>query len=152
MKYNIENNKEELEQLFPSIKHVFNLDFLNSLESGKTELNDNDFCIKTGYQMRNLEEQFFESHKKYIDIHITIEGQELFAVSDISELTDASEYDASGDGIVYSKDNKISALKSSKPGDVLVFYQQDGHMTAIGDMEDSVRKVIVKVLDENSSN
>ncbi len=152
MKYNIEKNNNELEQLFPNINHVFNLDFLNNLKLGKTQLNDNDFCIKTEYQMRNLEEQFFESHKKYIDIHITIEGQELFAITNISELTGASSYDEAGDGIVYSKDNKISILKSSKPGDVLVFYQQDGHMTSIGDLEDRVSKVIIKVLDENPSN
>lgn len=152
MKYNIENNQEELQQLFPTIKEVFNLEFLNSLDNGKTCLNENDFCIKTNYKMRNLTEQFFESHKKYIDIHITLSGQELFAVTNIDKLIDSSEYDSEGDGITYSMKSTIEKLKSSKTGDVLVFHQQDGHMTAIGDTDDSVTKVIVKVLDENISN
>lgn len=152
MKYNIERNQEELQQLFPTIKDVFNIEFLNSLDNGKTCLNETDFCIKTNYQMRDLADQFFESHKKYIDIHITLSGQELFAVTNIDNLIDSSEYDSKGDGLTYSKKSPVEKLKLSKVGDVLVFYQQDGHMTAIGDTDECVSKVIVKVLDENISN
>ncbi len=152
MKYNIENNLDVLNQLFPSVKEVFDLNFLKNLKEGVTNLNEEEYCIKTNYQMRNIDEQFFESHKKYVDIHITLSGSELFAITNIDNLDKASNYDLVNDVIIYDKNNKIDLLKVSRVGDVVVFYPKDGHMTSIGDIQDSVHKVIVKVLNENFNN
>lgn len=152
MKYNLLNDNDSLKAMFPSVAQVFDTDFLNKLEVGKTELNDKEYCIRTGYNMRPIPDQFFESHRQYIDIHITLSGSELFAVNNINELNVSSNYDLEGDCVLFDKCSPIGKLISSHPNDVVVFGVEDGHMTAIGDIEDSIEKVIVKVLVENISN
>lgn len=152
MKYHLSNDYDVLKAMFPTVSELFNLEVLNALALGKTELSNEEFCIKTEYNMRKLDEQFFESHLKYIDIHITLEGSELFAVSPVANLDVTASYDSTGDCVIYSKNCACKKLVSSKPLDVLVFGPDDGHMTAIGDVADSVKKVIVKVLIENTCN
>ncbi len=149
MKYNLKSDINKLKEMFPSVSEVFEPEYLEQLEPGKTMINEHEFCIKTSYNMRPLNEQFFESHRDYIDIHITLKGLELFAYTPIQELDIVSEYDQEGDCILYDKNSLIKELKSSTEGNVLVFGVEDGHMTAIGDSEDNVEKVIVKVLVEN---
>lgn len=151
MKYNIEQDYKALAEMFPTVSKVFDPEFLSGLSSGKTMLNKEEFCIKTGYNMRPLKEQFFESHRKYIDIHITLEGSEMFAVNDIDKLTANTSYDVDGDCILYDKCGPLDKLVSSRKNDVVVFDVEDGHMTAIGDEADEIEKVIVKVLVENIS-
>ncbi|WOO86524.1 YhcH/YjgK/YiaL family protein [Mollicutes bacterium LVI A0039] len=152
MKYNLDKDLVKLQSLYPSVASVFDVDFLNNLASGRTELNENDFCIKTSYTMREPSEQFFESHRAYIDIHITLSGIEYFAVSNIESLNMTADYDAENDCLLYDKSSNIEHYLSSQAKDVLIFGPEDGHMTAIGDIEDSVEKVIVKVLCASSSN
>lgn len=152
MKYNLKTDNLKLKKMFPTVSETFDIDYLRELDQGKTMINDSEFCIRTSYNMRPLEEQFFESHQQYIDIHITISGIELFGYSPIDELKVTSKYDQAGDCILYDKDSLIKELKASKPEDVLVFGVDDGHMTAIGDVEDKVDKVIIKVLVENFIN
>lgn len=152
MKYNLDTDLRLLKNMFPTVAEAFNLEFLKGLSAGKTMINEQEFCIRTGYNMRPIPEQFFESHQEYIDIHITLEGTETFAVTPINQLNTTSEYDQAGDCILYDRKSNISQLLTTHENGVVVFNVSDGHMTAIGDVEDKVEKVIIKVLVENISN
>ncbi len=151
MKYNLETNKDELQELFPAIKDIFDLRFLENLQAGETKLNENDFCIKTKYYMRNQNEQFYESHRKYIDIHINLNGSEQFAYNDITKLKPTSTYDHLNDCILYDKKGPYAQMFNTKRADVMVFNPRDGHMSAVGTSDEWVEKVIVKVLNEDFS-
>lgn len=152
MKYSLINDQEKLALMFPTVAKVFNCDYLENLKPGKTMINDSEYCIRTGYNMRPVRDQFFESHQKYIDIHITLNGVELFAVTNIKDLIQSSDYDSEGDCFIYNANSPIQKLVSNPPHSVIVFDFGDGHMTAIGDEADTVEKVIVKVLVENFNN
>lgn len=151
MKYNIVDDKAKLVEMFPTVAKVFDVDFLNGLSNGRTELGEGEFCMKMEYGMLDPEAMFFESHRKYIDIQITLTGLELFAVSNISELSEATDYDESSDLIKYSNKSKVEKLIASHPLNAVVFDINDGHMTGIGELEQQVEKVVVKVLKENAN-
>ncbi len=44
---------------------------------------------------------FFEGHKKYIDIHVVISGEENLGYTPCSEVTVKKEYDSEGDYELY---------------------------------------------------
>ncbi len=152
MKYNLVQDKEKLISLYPHIEAVFDLKYLQALPFGKTEINEYSFCIKTEYNMRNCEEQFFESHRKYIDIHITLSGFEHFAITPIDKLVKTRDYNKKEDSIIYDRNSKIDKIFCIQENELVIFGVNDGHMSAFGDPQTNVKKVIVKVLDESISN
>ena len=50
-----------------------------SLEHGRNEIDgDNVFINRFSYTCKKEEDCFLEGHKDYLDIHLVLEGQELF--------------------------------------------------------------------------
>ncbi|MGH6629195.1 MAG: YhcH/YjgK/YiaL family protein [Burkholderiales bacterium] len=113
--------------------------------SQRIELAGGAFAIEAAYFTKPRAEGFFESHRKYIDVQVIVEGEELMEVEDIAQLVVAEAYDAERDFIKYAATPAASVLRM-RAGDGAIFHPADGHMPSLqwrGPV--LVRKTVVKV-------
>lgn len=91
-------------------------------------------------------EKRFEAHKKYIDIHLVLEGREYVEVTNIECLSNQTEYDSQSD--IYFGDI-ASDLKFTgylEEGYFLICFPEDTHL--VGAHEHSpieVTKIVYKI-------
>lgn len=113
-------------------------------ESTKVDLGGGMFAIDAAYLSKRRAEVFFETHRKYIDVQAVIEGEEAMEIIDRSRLTVEVPYDPERDLVKYL-DARGASILHAHPGEVEVFFPEDGHMShAVGEPV-LVRKTVVKV-------
>ena len=112
----------------------------------KTELAGGAFVIEQAYETRLRADGFFESHRKYIDVQVIFEGEELMEVADIARMTAKQPYNEKRDLIIYD-DSTESSLLRVHPGQAAVFFPSDVHMPTlrVRAVAVNVRKCVVKV-------
>ncbi len=112
----------------------------------RIELTGGAFVMEQIYRAKPRSEVFFESHRKYIDVQVIVEGAERMEVEDISRLTVSQPYLEERDLIKYA-DTAAASHLAMPAGNVAIFFPVDGHMStlqpAIGPV--LVRKAVVKV-------
>lgn len=93
---------------------------------------------------RRPEEGFFEAHRKFMDIHYVLEGEEHLAVSHISDMRQSEAYDKAGDTAKYTGPATVQVCL--KPGCFAVCFPEDAHQ-ALGcaGQPAPVRKIVFKV-------
>ena len=94
---------------------------------------------------KEIRDGFFEGHKKYIDIHIVISGEENLGYTPRSEVTIKQKYDSEGDCELY-----YGALKNIfhvTEDRFVMFFPDEPHMALlkVGEIKE-ITKVIFKVL------
>lgn len=125
---------------------------LQAIKDGKYSIVDDEiYAIVSTYYTRDHDISKFESHKKYIDIHCMISGQEQIFCNDASHLEVESEYDEKNDKIKF-KDKPGEFLIHLKPGTAAIFYPYDAHKACckVKDKIEQVRKLLIKVKIKNS--
>lgn len=116
---------------------------LSQFSGANNDVSDQVFFNVATYQSSSDEGKEWESHKRYIDVHVPIEGTERIYHNFLSKLTEV-DYDEAGDSVL-SKGDHASECVISK-GDILVFYPEDAHKTGIIAQEaEQIHKVIFKV-------
>ncbi len=109
------------------------------------ELPGGAFALEQVYRPKARSEGFFESHRKFIDVQVIVEGEEQMEVGDVARLVVTEPYHAERDFIKYADTAEASVLRL-RAGDVAVFFPDDGHMPSLhwrgGGL---VRKSVVKV-------
>jgi len=112
----------------------------------RTELTGGAFVIEQCYETRLRADGFFESHRKYIDVQVVVEGEELMEVADVARMTVRQPYNDKRDLIVYD-DNTDASLLRVHAGQAAVFYPSDVHMPTlrVRAAGSNVRKCVVKV-------
>ncbi|MGL4367290.1 MAG: YhcH/YjgK/YiaL family protein [Brevinemataceae bacterium] len=92
----------------------------------------------------------WESHQKYIDIQLILEGEEAIDTLDIKYLNIAETYNPDKDVIFYEETTGASRIVLRK-GDFAVFFPEDGHKPAlIGPSGNSnVKKCLFKIAVEH---
>jgi biofilm protein TabA len=86
----------------------------------------------------------FESHRKYIDIHYIISGEEIIGVCHTGKLDAITEYDEKGDFTLYSIPEEYDRV-TLKEGDFAIFFPEDAHMPGCSfNTPKKIRKVVVK--------
>ena len=115
-------------------------------ESKKIELAGGMFAIEQVYETKPRAEGFFESHRKYIDLQVLVEGEELMEVIDAGRMTVRQGYDAERDLIIYADSAEASRLRIAA-GEAAVFFPVDAHMPTLrtGAGAARVRKTVVKI-------
>lgn len=95
---------------------------------------------------KEIEDGFIENHRKYIDIHVVIEGEEKIGYISNTDVKLTKEYDEAGDYELY--EGKLENLFYLNPEKFIVLFPGEPHMALIkgGDKPAKVRKVIFKVL------
>ncbi|MBO9600007.1 MAG: YhcH/YjgK/YiaL family protein [Cohnella sp.] len=116
------------------------LNLLGNTDSALFHKNTNQFLTVP------LSEKQYEAHKKYIDIHVVLEGKEYVEISHISCLTNETAYDEGRDiwfGHVEAESRFQGHLE---PDYFLVCFPEDTHLVGahIGKQSD-VKKIIYKI-------
>lgn len=118
---------------------------LLDFEKGSYEIEGKDIFVNiVEYETCEKEDRFWEAHKKYIDVHLMLDGCERIDINFIENL-EQKEYEEEGDFLpLEGKNNGYVELRK---GDFLVCYPEDAHMTAIKVNEkEKIKKAIFKVI------
>lgn len=120
-------------------------EFLASLrDNQRVELKgDLVYCTRFTYETIPQEESFFEAHRRYLDIHIMVEGEERVDMNrpEDLKLTDAQE---GNDFYAYQGESWHSTML--KPGEFLVVFPGDAHRIKVQvDGPKTVSKAVFKV-------
>ena len=104
---------------------VKNRNKILSLENGSYDIDYNGIKMNVGkYFTKKEEDKFWESHKKYLDVQIMIDGSERVAINDIRNMREKS-FDSERDLIILDGDKMFDVIIEN--GDVLVFFPNDVH-------------------------
>ena len=120
-------------------------EFLASLRDGqRVELQgDQVYCTRFTYETIPQEESFFEAHRRYLDIHIMVEGEERVDVNRPEDLT-LTEAQEGNDFYAYQGESWHSAVL--RPGAFLVVFPGDAHRIKVQvDGPKTVSKAVFKV-------
>ena len=117
-------------------------EFLASVGT-ETQKLDGDalYVTRFDYDTVPFAETFYESHKKYLDIHVMVKGCERVDIANPEGLT---LYESKGDFYGYHGEAEQSVLL--RPGDFLVVFPGDAHRLKIAvDRPEPVSKVVFKI-------
>lgn len=119
-------------------------EFLASVGYEKVQLKGDDvYATRFTYETVPEEESFFEAHKKYLDIHIMVEGSEGVEIAPPEALTEFDRVEAN-DFYAYRGRGDCKLVLS--PGDFLVVFPGDAHRIKMRlDGPETVSKVVFKV-------
>lgn len=140
-------NTRRIEALNPYFKKVF--DYIKSHDlvnapAGKIEIDgDNAWINVSEVQGKEKTNAKVETHNQYIDIQLPLAGRETFGWQARELLKNEKEegYQEVKDITFYSDEAAIYFTLS--PGDLAVFFPEDGHAPCIG--EGTIRKIVAKV-------
>ena len=114
--------------------------------SEKLELGRGVFAIEQVYPTKARAEGFFESHQRYIDVQVIVEGEELMEVIDIGRISPREPWDAARDLAIYQDAPHASKLHLL-PNEAAIFFPSDVHMPSlrVTSAPALVRKSVIKV-------
>ncbi|GAA4279511.1 YhcH/YjgK/YiaL family protein [Aquimarina mytili] len=119
---------------------------LQSLELGKHEIDGNKvFALLLNYETQNEFKDKWEAHRKYLDIHYIIEGNERIAVANILDMNPITEYEKNEDFQLFKgKGAKLYLRKN----DFIILGPNDVHQPGIcfDDAVSEVRKIVIKAM------
>ena len=119
-------------------------EFLESVGPEKLPL-EGDALYATRFEYETLppEETFFEAHRRYLDIHVVLRGEERIDVAHPDALT---EFAQEGDFRGYRGEAEQSVLL--RPGTFLVVFPGDAHRVKMqaGSRSEAVTKIVFKIL------
>ncbi len=97
------------------------------------------------YKTKFRKDASFESHKKFIDVQVVLEGKEIISTSALGDLEVEIPYNPDRDIIFYKKTvNGVDHYLEA--GDFLIFRPEDGHLPSLCvDEPSTVRKVVIKI-------
>jgi len=111
----------------------------------KVTLVNGIFAFEQVALTQDIKHCFIESHRKYVDFQLLLDGVEEMGYVDIDKLKVDSPYSEEKDLITYEMRDKVSKFVLEK-ADLAVFFPEDGHIgLAMHEEKSLIRKVVVKV-------
>ena len=142
-------NDEKIYEILPDelkkcIDYFKNHD-LASYEQGSHKIEGDNFFVNIeNYTTVARKDRFWEGHRKYIDVHMMIEGYEIIDTNFTARMN-IENYDESRDFVAMNGEES-SRVKLTQKGDFLICYPEDAHRTAIiCDKAIKLKKAIFKV-------
>ena len=103
---------------------------------------DKLYVTRFTYETLPREETFFEAHKRYLDVHLMVQGEERVELASPGGLT---MFEHQGDFYAYRGEAEQSLVL--RPGSFLVVFPEDAHRIKIQvNGPETVSKVVFKVL------
>jgi biofilm protein TabA len=119
-----------------------------ALEAGAThrqELAGGAYAVEMAYLTKPRADGFFETHRRYVDVQVVVEGDEFMEVAAAGALGLAQPYDAAKDFTKHTDAAAPSVLRIPA-GHAAVFWPEDAHMPSLAVGRPAlVRKTVVKV-------
>ncbi len=126
-------------------------DFIKAISSdlscGRYNISDNIYANVEIYNTKNISNAQFESHEKYIDIQILLNGVEDIFYAYKSDLTVNVPYNSEKD-ITFYKENVLPFSKVTLDGtNFVMLYPHEAHAPQVcaGEIPVLVKKVVVKI-------
>lgn len=117
-------------------------EFDENTPCGKYDLTDDVYVNVMTYEPKPLEELTIETHRKYADIQLILDGKEYMGYAPLENLTPSTEYDAAKD-ICFWKGNV--ALLATKKGDWTLFLPDEPHAPSLSIDGGTVKKAVFKI-------
>ncbi len=143
----VENFIDELPKYLPRCAELGKF-LAAAREKSFEELKELDFTpldLRFGeYETKPREELPFEAHRKYWDLQLVVEGEELLGCAPLSRLTQTSSYDGKTDIAFYRGEGE--EIKLSR-GMAVLLAPWDGHRPGVKVKEGSqkIKKIVVKL-------
>lgn len=131
------------ENLDTAIDYIEQTD-LDSLPLGKTQIDGDDvFVLVSETPTTPSQELNFETHSIYMDLHVDLEGTELFEVA-LGDVHDITPYDEQKDFALFKADTSSAGILGE--GRFVVFMAEEPHKPAIkAEGFDKVKKCVFKI-------
>lgn len=112
----------------------------------KCTVNENFYYCVQSYMTKIENECRLESHRKYVDIQVMVNGEEVIDFADISRLQMKEEYNPENDVMYWEMPRRI-AQTTLKAGDCIILYPENAHRgaTAVDNKEQYILKIVGKV-------
>lgn len=118
------------------------------LSLGRHIVNDGFYYNVIEYETTGEKDKPFESHRKYVDIQLLLDGEEVVQVTDITRLNVGTHYDDEKDVVLYEASN-VTASTILRPGSIMILYPRDAHRSMSLKVDACVvKKIVGKVLIE----
>lgn len=117
---------------------------LEDVQAGHYEIDGNKVYMNVfDYDTISEDGAFFEAHKKYADIHMTVTGEEIVGVSDMSKVS-VKTFDEEKD--LLEVEGSVEHYIKLIPGKALITLPEDAHKVklAVGNPS-AVKKAVIKV-------
>lgn len=132
-----------LNPLFADVVEFLKTNNLSMMEAGKYPIREKDLFVNiTVAKGRSTDTAVLETHRKMIDIQIPLDTEETFGYTPLCDLPDF-EYNTEKDITKYA-DTKAQTYVTCRPGQMAIFFPQDGHAPCISEKEE-IKKAIFKV-------
>ena len=116
---------------------------LSKWETGRFTCGDGFILLQEG-ETKTQQERRFERHKKYIDVHILVEGKEEVAWESLENLAKDTPFVPEKD--IEFLTGKVDHVFALKPGMFCVFFPDEPHVTQMHTEEPgSYRKIVFKL-------
>lgn len=141
-------NYKSFPLLYQALTYLEKITESNIPESGTVLVKNQLFCNPVSLTSKPENECIYESHKKYIDLHYIVTGEEVIATSDVTSLTVTQAYDPEKD--IQFLEGKEDGRYCLHPGQFMVCFPSDAHKVAIAaEYPASIKKIVFKILVEN---
>ncbi len=132
-----------LNPLFADVMEFLKQNDLSTMDEGKHPIKGADLFVNIQMAKgRSREAAVLESHVRMIDIQLPLDADETFGYSPVCDLPDY-EYNPEKDMTKYG-DTPSQTYVTVKPGQMAIFFPQDGHAPCISEKE-VIKKAIFKV-------
>lgn len=142
---NIKNYKGISVNLDKAIDSIIKEEYLTA-PAGITNIDGEEvfFNVQENIIPKNVEDTFFEIHKKYIDIQLIIDGEEKFGYVALEDTTAKNEFNPEKD--FQALNGNIELTYTMKAGRFILFFPEEPHMPSLksGDIE-KIKKVVYKI-------
>ncbi len=141
------NNLKEYPFLEEQVQECFayaNEHDLSGYEKGSHEIDGERLFVNiVEYETVKAGERFWEAHKKYLDIHLMLDGAEQIDLNFIQNM-EPGKFVPKDDFLPMDGEKNSSVIL--REGDFLICYPSDGHRTAVAaDSPEKIKKAIFKV-------
>lgn len=113
---------------------------------GRNEIDgDNVYFNVKEEKSKKLEECYFEVHQRYIDIHLTVNGEEEIAYTEIEDLKGETPYNEKSDMEILK--GKSACKFKVDTERFIILFPTEPHMTtiALNDEPTNLKKVVFKI-------
>lgn len=112
-----------------AVEYLTKLNITEADAENKVIVNDDFYYSVQSYDTKDAKECKLESHRKYIDIQIMVEGRESMDLVDISKLTVKEQYDTEKDVMFWNIPDRMSRTTLTE-GDYIILYPENAHRGA----------------------
>jgi len=120
---------------------------LATLADGRVEIDgDRVYAVVQHAETARPAEPVFEAHRRYLDVHYLLAGEEVIGCAPLSELRVTAAYDAATEAVLGTVPAEAVTAVVLRPGHLAVLYPDDAHAPKLAAARPAaLHKIVVKV-------